>query len=192
MNKDWISTSVLYGPYLAHHGIKGMKWGIRRYQNPDGTLTEEGKRRYDARLKKQNEYQRIIDSRTADITYDKKILKDAKKRELPSSYIKRINDSIETNSKTINAYQKRIDEIKNTPIDKTVSHERVANGKRQAIASMAVLGAATMSLVALEASQDISFGKILTTMLVGTAASTVLGDKIAKRTLERENKKFTE
>ena len=31
---------------LYHHGIKGMKWGIRRYQNKDGTLTPEGKRRY--------------------------------------------------------------------------------------------------------------------------------------------------
>lgn len=31
--------------YLAHHGILGMKWGIRRYQNKDGTLTPEGKRR---------------------------------------------------------------------------------------------------------------------------------------------------
>ena len=30
---------------LAHHGILGMHWGIRRYQNPDGTLTEAGKRR---------------------------------------------------------------------------------------------------------------------------------------------------
>lgn len=46
MNKDYISTSALYGPYLAHHGILGQKWGVRRYQNPDGTLTEEGKRRY--------------------------------------------------------------------------------------------------------------------------------------------------
>lgn len=32
--------------YLAHHGIKGQKWGIRRYQNEDGTFTEEGKKRY--------------------------------------------------------------------------------------------------------------------------------------------------
>ena len=31
---------------LAHSGIKGMKWGVRRYQNPDGSLTEEGKARY--------------------------------------------------------------------------------------------------------------------------------------------------
>lgn len=32
---------------LYHHGIKGMKWGVRRYQNKDGTLTDVGKRRYD-------------------------------------------------------------------------------------------------------------------------------------------------
>lgn len=32
--------------YLMHHGIKGMKWGVRRYQNDDGTLTAAGKARY--------------------------------------------------------------------------------------------------------------------------------------------------
>jgi uridine kinase len=32
--------------YLAHHGIKGQKWGVRRYQNLDGSLTEAGKQRY--------------------------------------------------------------------------------------------------------------------------------------------------
>lgn len=32
--------------YLAHHGIKGMKWGVRRFQNDDGTLTSAGKKRY--------------------------------------------------------------------------------------------------------------------------------------------------
>lgn len=32
---------------LLHYGIKGMKWGVRRYQNKDGTLTAKGKARYD-------------------------------------------------------------------------------------------------------------------------------------------------
>lgn len=32
--------------YLMHFGIKGQKWGVRRFQNPDGTLTEAGKKRY--------------------------------------------------------------------------------------------------------------------------------------------------
>lgn len=31
---------------LAHHGIQGQKWGVRRYQNEDGSLTDAGKKRY--------------------------------------------------------------------------------------------------------------------------------------------------
>lgn len=34
--------------YLAHHGILGMKWGIRRFRNYDGTLTNAGRKRYDS------------------------------------------------------------------------------------------------------------------------------------------------
>jgi hypothetical protein len=32
---------------LYHHGVKGQKWGVRRFQNEDGSLTSEGKRRID-------------------------------------------------------------------------------------------------------------------------------------------------
>lgn len=32
--------------HLEHHGILGMKWGVRRFQNPDGTLSAKGKKRY--------------------------------------------------------------------------------------------------------------------------------------------------
>lgn len=35
-----------YSSYLAHHGTKGQKWGVRRYQNPDGSYTSAGKARY--------------------------------------------------------------------------------------------------------------------------------------------------
>lgn len=37
---------VVYSSELYHHGVKGQKWGIRRYQNPDGTLTPAGIARY--------------------------------------------------------------------------------------------------------------------------------------------------
>ncbi len=38
---------------LYHHGIKGQRWGVRRYQNKDGTLTPEGVKRYQKLLNKQ-------------------------------------------------------------------------------------------------------------------------------------------
>ena len=33
---------------LTHAGIKGMRWGVRRYQNKDGSLTPAGKQRYNS------------------------------------------------------------------------------------------------------------------------------------------------
>ena len=52
--------------YLEQHGILGMKWGIRRFQNPDGSLTEEGRRRYGDILTKDqmNNYIRSYNLRT--------------------------------------------------------------------------------------------------------------------------------
>lgn len=37
---------MYYNDQIWHWGVKGMKWGVRRYQNADGSLTDAGKRRY--------------------------------------------------------------------------------------------------------------------------------------------------
>ena len=50
--------------YLYHYGVKGMRWGVRRYQNKDGTLTNVGKRRL--AIKVLDNYQKSLDEHDYD------------------------------------------------------------------------------------------------------------------------------
>lgn len=66
-------TEYLYGDSLAHYGTLGQKWGYRRFQNPDGSLTPAGKARYakyNARIEKKKAEKEYVQGR-----FDKAISK---------------------------------------------------------------------------------------------------------------------
>ena len=50
--------------YIQHHGTKGMKWGIRRFQNKDGSLTPAGKRRRAKTENYHDDYKKVHDKKS--------------------------------------------------------------------------------------------------------------------------------
>jgi len=89
--------------HLQHFGILGMKWGIRRYQNKDGTLTSEGKARYQQKIKN---YHDLEVKSSGDPASFNKVNKESKK--LASELNK------------VTGYSKKITEANNKTIEETI------------------------------------------------------------------------
>ena len=50
-----------YPTYLIHYGVQGQKWGVRRFQNEDGSLTPEGREHYGLNERKANKLAKLYE-----------------------------------------------------------------------------------------------------------------------------------
>lgn len=94
----------MYSQSLYHHGIKGQKWGVRRFQNEDGSLTEEGKKRYLYNIGKQLEiYSKVTDKANQDLAKINKKYENADLNddEINLAYTKEVNESFKRNYRDV-------------------------------------------------------------------------------------------
>ena len=88
---------------LYHHGVLGMKWGRRRYQNKDGSLTPAGKKRANKLLKQYSKVtgkKIIIKKKTVEGNHEEKTIKDMTNEELKSRTTRMNLESDYINAKT--------------------------------------------------------------------------------------------
>lgn len=64
-----MSVRVRYSDELYHHGILGQKWGVRRFQNPDGSLTPEGMKRYGRGKRLARSEKKVLEDLSAKYNY---------------------------------------------------------------------------------------------------------------------------
>lgn len=86
--------------FIVHHGVKGQRWGVRRYQNADGTLTDAGKRK-----KVRDERKKTLQNRSiiSDKELNKSVNRLRKEREL-----KNLSSNIGGSTKAKNSISKFI------------------------------------------------------------------------------------
>ena len=81
---------------LSHHGILGMKWGVRRFQTKDGGLTNLGRKRYsdkDGSLNKRGK--KKYEKETAELKAEKKLLKNKARTQKKMDKLKDLKDEVD-------------------------------------------------------------------------------------------------
>lgn len=124
---DTVYHADMYGDYVAHHGILGMKWGVRRYQNKDGTLTPKGKARY--KLGKNGELVKLTHkekkARKKQVETLKRARVAAKQKQLEADQIRKIVSS--GSAADVYANRRRM-----SPEQITEAYNRLTNDQRLA------------------------------------------------------------
>lgn len=99
---------------LMHHGIHGMRWGVRRYQNKDGSLTAAGRKRIN---QLDSEYQKLTGKKLSESSESNTVKKTSTK---PKSISKMTNEEI----------QEKINRITLEQNLKSLTPKKISAGKR--------------------------------------------------------------
>ena len=132
--------------YLAHHGIKGQKWGVRRFQNPDGSLTDEGRKRYGS-TQKLNQHIKDMAAAIKKKISTKQNLSDEEAREKLKEYVRKHPKKLEKYSKVLTKdevnevienirFDRRIQDIKQEEIQRGWAKLQRFNNNMNSLSSM--------------------------------------------------------
>lgn len=169
---------------LLHWGVKGMRWGVRRYQNKDGTLTPAGKKRYKDEMDKLKAEEKSIKAREA--TKAKLAKLDAKRSELDAR--KRALDDDSASAQETKPARKSLKRMSEAELRERIARLDLEKQVRDLDQKSQSRGAAFVKDV-LEASGK-NIATQLTTYAMGTAVNKIAekaGVKNATKTIKNED-----
>lgn len=145
--------------YLEHYGKKGMHWGERRYQNPDGSLTPEGREHYGVGERQETRGRDIYEKqqiRRMNRAYNKVSRLD---RRIVGDGTARQNRKLEKARQRYAEAQGNLDRYHNSTAEEQKKARNKVRLKRAAIASAVLASAAAVGVAAISATKYAKLGK---------------------------------
>ena len=122
---------------INHHGVKGMKWGVRRFQNEDGSLTPAGKKRSDRYQKARDRDKRIADIHKENNS-DNRVLT-TKSNSIYGDRNNTINENIHRENRIVNRADKYITK-NNMSVKDALSRSRNVQKRNEIIGAVLSIG----------------------------------------------------